>query len=47
MYVAPWLNWKVAVYSWMKGEGFWMLGMGSGGLEKEIAAGWISGLKMG
>ena len=35
------------MYSWMTGEGFWMLGMVGGGLEKKIDCMGISGQKLG
>ena len=32
---------------WRSGEGVWGVRLGSGGLEKEIAARWISGQNSG
>ena len=36
MFAAPWLKWKVAVYSWLLGECFWIQRRDGGGLEGEI-----------
>ena len=45
MSTALWLSWRVAVTCWRSGDGFWMLRLGRGLLEKEIAAGGFSDRK--
>ena len=45
--VAPWADRKVPVNSWDLGEGFWMLRLDTGGLVRELAAGWFFWQEMG
>ena len=45
--VAPHARWRLPASFWKMGDGAWRVRLGSGGLEKEIAAGWISGQNSG
>ena len=46
MLTVLWFNWKMPAASWLLSEGFWVLELGRGSLEREIAEVWISRQKM-